>query len=69
VELRQAGVRHQADDVPLRDRSPDRPHGPLEELVGLAHLDVLVEEHLRQAREDREAGVGLSQLSIQHVQY
>src|SRR2546428_10255975 len=69
MEVRQARVRHQSDDLPLPDRLADRPHRPLEQLVRLAHLDVLVEEHRRQARQHDEAGAGLLDLFIQHIQY
>jgi hypothetical protein len=68
VELRQPGVRHESDDLSLRYGPPDRTEGALEELVGLAHVDVLVEVHLREAREDDQAGVRLLDLSIQHIQ-
>src|SRR2546427_7739144 len=69
VELREARVRHESDHLPLRDRAADRPQGSLEELVRLADLDVFVEEHFGQAREDRHAGAALPDLSIQHIQY
>src|SRR5207249_7834105 len=52
VQFRQARVRHEPDDLPLSDRLAGRPHGPLEQLVGLAQLDVLVEVHRREAGED-----------------
>src|SRR5207302_3290626 len=51
VQLRQACVRHEPDDLPLSDRLAGGPHGPLEQLVGLAQLDVLVEGHRREAGE------------------
>src|SRR5205809_3714522 len=69
VQLRQARVRHEPDDLPLSDRLAGRPHGPLEQLVGLAELDVLVQVHRREAGEDDETGLGLLDFFIQHVQY
>src|SRR5919204_3758006 len=69
IQLREARVRHEADDLAVRDRAADRAQGPLEQLVRLSPLDVLVKVHLREAGEDREACRGLLELFIEHVQY